>query len=122
MSNSNFMDTQTLMDIMTTAIEGGSSYWMNDDEVCQNIQIIRDYLNVTEIQCETDHDGKGWISQKITHTQIRKALNDMIYDKKLSEYWRKWAAKFMFDKDMDYDAGDADVVVQYAMFKEIVFG
>jgi hypothetical protein len=120
---SNFMDTQTLMDIMTTAIEGGCGYWMNDDDVVQNIQIHRaDDLSVKEIQCETDVDGKGWVVQEITHTQIRKALTEMGKDAKLSEYWRKRANKFLFDKNMDYDAEDADTIVQYAMFKEIVFG
>lgn len=120
---SNFMDTQTLKDILTTAVEGGSGYWMNDDDVCQNIQIHRDAeKNVTEIQCETDVDGEGWIVQEITTARVRKALTEMKDDEKLPEHWRKWAGKFLFNKDMDYDAGDADVVVQYAMFKDIVFG
>lgn len=120
---SNFMTTAVLNDIMTTAIEGGSAYWMNDDDVCQEIYVKKeDNGTVTEIKCETDVDGKGWIGHTITHTEIRKALTEMKDDAKLSEYWQKWAGKFLFNKDMDYDAGDADVVLQYALFKDIVFG
>ena len=121
-TKSNFMDAQTLKDILTTAVEGGIVYWANDDDVCQNIQIHRDAdLNVIEIQCETDVDGNGWIVQEIIPSKIRKALTEMAKDVKLGEYWNKRANKFLFNKDMDYDAADADAIVQYAMFKEIVF-
>lgn len=120
---SNFMDTKTLQDLLTTAIEGGSNYWMNDEENVINIQVHRDSdNNVIEIQCETDVDGEGWIVQEITVASMRKALTEMKDDAKMPEHWRKWASKFIFDKDMDYDAEGADVLLQYAMFKEIVFG
>lgn len=119
-----FATTEDLKSLLTTAVEGGIGYWLNEDEGdVQNIQIHRDAeLNVIEIQCETDVDGNGWIVQEITHTQIRKALNEMKDDQKLPEHWRKRASHFIFQGIDDHDADDADVIVQYAMFKQIVFG
>lgn len=123
-NKSNFLDTKTLQDLMTTAIEGGSNYWLHEeDEDCRFIQVHRDAENnVSEIQVETNVDGEGWINHEITHTQIRKALTEMKDDVNMPEHWRKWASKIIFDKDTDYDAEGADVVLQYALFKEIVFG
>lgn len=120
---SNFMNTAVLNDIMTTAIEGGSAYWMNDDDICRKVIIKRESDGtVVEIKCETDVDGKGWVEHMLTHTIIRKALTEMKDDVKLGERWNKLAGKMLFDKDTDYDAGDADSIVQYAMFKDIVLG
>lgn len=117
------MNTATLQDIMTTAIEGGSAYWMNEEDDCRNVSVVRaEDLTVIEIKCETDVDGEGWKAHTITHTQMRKALTEMKDDGKVGEYWQKRAGQFLFNKDIDYDASDADCILQYAMFQSIVFG
>lgn len=121
---SNFLNEQTLKDILTTAVEGGINYWCHPhDGDVQNIQIHRDdNLSVVEIQCETNVDGEGWICQEITTKVLRKAINAMKDDEKAPAHWRKFCSKLLFNTDEDYDAEGADVLVQYAMFKDIVFG
>jgi hypothetical protein len=117
--------------ILTTVIEGGSAYWANDSDVCQTVEIkreadsdedLRSLKLVSEIKITTDVDGKGWKTQTITATEMRKALKAMKEDQKLPEHLRKMARKLLNNGDEDYDAGDADVIFQYALFGEIVFG
>lgn len=119
-----YANNQRMMDILTTAIEGGCAYWMNEEDDCRNVGVMRDSdLNVTQMDCETNIDGKGWVKHTITATEIRKALNEAptMPGKFINDYVIK-RCKVMLDGDGDYDAGDADTAVQLALFKDIVYG
>lgn len=109
--------------IMTTAIEGGSAYWMNDSDVCRNVSVVRNgEHDVTLITCETDITGEGWVKHTISAADIRRRLGDLKNAMTQPEHLRSLAKSMLSDPDYDYDAGDADVALQYALFSEIVFG
>ena len=67
---------EQLHNFITTAIEGGSNYWLHsEDDDCRNISIVRDSdLNVTELKLETNVDDNGWTPHTITAKEIRAAL------------------------------------------------
>ena len=114
-----YVPNATIRDWMTAAIEGGSSYWMNDPNDCRKVKVFRDpELNVTCITCEVNPDGKGWKEHIITPITIRKALKQF----STTQMHTKWTNKMLNDPDMDFDDEDADCALQIAIFNDIVYG
>lgn len=93
-------------DLLVTAFEGGITYWCDAVRVRQ--EPSEDYKFASEVLTREgtlelyDSDEGEW--RLLTMPMLLKALSDVSFD---------------FD---DYDAGDADTVIQKAIFGGIVYG
>lgn len=118
---------QLMLDLFTTALEGGIGYWsqcgkykhldaemMNDPSLY--FAIIREMGDDDESEASPE-----WI---INHSVMRAGYH------KATAGWRdklNWSADkppivVDEDTDWDYDAGDADMIVQLGLFGEVRYG
>ena len=110
-------------DILTTAIEGGVQYWATIKTYewegrSEPFAVIMD--------CEEDDPKEHTVSP----ATIAKGLNLLRSgaawgDGPVPEWWvRKWRTAYneCADGSWDFDAGDADVIVQAGLFGEVVYG
>lgn len=91
-------------DLLVTAFEGGITYW------CGEVKVVGDFLG-------------GYASEQISRGGVLK-----LYDAE-EEKWhtlnmsRLLKGLSLSNIDLeDYDAGDADTVIQNALFGEVVYG
>lgn len=107
---------QDIDDIMVTALEGGINYW------CRKAEVLGEYLGETA----SDQISRGGIL--------------ILHDAESAQTWELTLGKFLngvklyFEQGChvqvednaieigDIDAGDADCIVQFALFGEAVFG
>lgn len=107
---------QDIDDIMVTALEGGISYW------CRRAEAVGGYLG------ERASD------------QISRGGSLILYDAEGSDKWELTLAKFLNGVKLylenschvrvednsidacDIDAADADCIIQFAIFEEVIFG
>lgn len=93
-------------DVLVAAFEGGITYWCGGVKV--NVEPEEDYTYASEVLTRGgtlklyDLEEKKWYG--LTIEKLLDALSDMHFD---------------FD---NYDAGDADSLVQKAIFGEVVYG
>lgn len=104
-------------DVLTTAFEGGISYWCGEirvpsSDIGEKFEYASEALtrghhiqlfDLEESNPETNHSTYG-VWHKLTLNKLLRAFGNMNFD---------------FD---NYDASDADQVVQKAIFGEIVYG
>lgn len=130
-------------DLLITAVEGGSNYWAlflnyelpgqftdgsvvvidNEEQEVAEFNFLGHVLNWDQIglevengEIETHYINGGHIEQV-----LRKMGRGDAYD--LPMRWQKFAIDLMVEpEECDYDAGDADVVLQLAVFGEVVYG
>lgn len=117
----------TIEGVLTTAIEGGISYWANNDDDVRNIKVYRDSKDttgwVTKIEFESNIDGKGWKPHVIDIASIRAVVKDVFDGKyEIGEARQRTFGLMISEPDFDHDAEDADVLVQLAAFGDIVYG
>lgn len=113
-----------MYDILTTAIEGGSDYWLMCEDI-RNLQIKRnDEKDVIEVTFESNTVGTTWQSHKIDHTSLWKALEEILANPMRGIHWKSLADSLLNDEDddIDFDADDADFIRQHATFNEQVYG
>lgn len=101
---------EAFINAMVTAIEGGSEYW------CQEL----DFYDAKGVQMSMEdwfENGKTIRVNDgdIVHTETRKA-----FFANIEQYFPDW--KEVFSDDGDYDAGDADQLLQLGIFGEVIFG
>ena len=108
-----------LQDILTTAIEGGIDYWVNEWEEI-DLQKPTDsavdwyYVSATF----TDIEGDEYT---ITPETIAKGLNMIV--KRGAERDKELILHSHTNGDRgDHDALDADKIVQFALFDNVVYG
>jgi len=105
---------EQINDVVAAALEGGISYWcdqaktdvdMGDSRLSEMLTKGAEIsLNdMEQSNPETNHQTYG-VWRTLTLDNLLKALGEM---------------RFNFD---DYDAGDADAVVQQAIFGEVIYG
>ena len=123
---------EVALDILTTAIEGGIGYWaclLNDDPdwVAARKQWKAEHKDETPCYCDTAlqvmKNGKAVKFEdaeddsEVWELTMDKFLNGIkLYEEKHGRNVTK-----MMD-DGDFDAEDADCVIQYGLFNEVVFG
>ena len=98
---------QQICDLFTTAVEGGSTYW------CVKMRFQNTHGSNLSYQDVKTFEGRDWCVEvwdedEEPHTII------------LDDFLRAFKAR-PFDLD-DYDAEDADCLVQQAAFGDIVYG
>lgn len=107
---------QDIDDIMSTALEGGITAW------CNQIEVVGEQLG----RCASE--------------QISKGGSLILYDLESSDKWELTLEKFLNGVKLyfedgchvhvndgsidpgDIDANDADCIIQFALFGEVVFG
>jgi len=107
---------QDIDDIMVTALEGGINYW------CRKAKVVGEYLG----ECASE--------------QISRGGSLILYDAESNDRWELTLKKFLngvklyFEQGChvqvednaidagDIDANDADCIIQFALFGEVVFG
>lgn len=125
-----------LSDVLITAVEGGIGYWSVVGNYRTGIDWSKDTGEEREDTrrpasvevYEMDEDAGGYKSTgvPVSNKEIAKAFK-LIMGKDEIKYcdrnWRKRMAAAYWAKDAcDLDAGDADAVVQIALFGEVVYG
>lgn len=107
-------------DIMCSALEGGINYW------CCEVEVVGDYLGEYaseqisrggELMLHDIEDyNETWTLDK---NKLINGIKMAIANNDFADY--EWYANGMIDT-CQIDADVADVIVQYALFNEIVFG
>lgn len=110
------LSQQDIDDIMVTALEGGINYW------CRRAKVVGEYLG------------------EAASDQISRGGSLILHDSESSDKWELTLEKFLNGVKLyfedgchvqvednridagDIDAGDADCIIQFALFGEVVFG
>lgn len=108
---------EQLDDVLTTAFEGGITYWCNE---------------VKEAEWSTTSEPAQYLSEVLTRGGTLQLHDSSEYNPKTGCVSGKWYSlsidmllKAFEDKPFDfdnYDAGDADEIVQKAIFGEVIYG
>jgi hypothetical protein len=118
------LTTEQLENLMVTAWEGGSNYWM-DISSHQEVRIqefapdknlsfaekMAAYLMDGKSIIIRDAEGPREVLGKLTLEAIEKAFDNP----EIKEHVQTFI-------DVDYDAETTDIIIQYALFNEIVYG
>ena len=112
-------------DILTTAVEGGSDYWAFFTRYRWEDEKGTLLSPTVTVHPEDNNDA-----HPVGVADIAKAMNTLnggggFGDKPAPEWWiRKWRKAYREcpTGDWDFDADDADVVLQVAIFGEVVYG
>jgi len=109
-------------DIYTTAMEGGINYWANTHSYHLSNNDVEDTFGFfAEID---DAEGDGAV-HRIDVGVIRKGYRLAATTQRDKIRWSSEPPPLVYDgedNDWDYDAGDADVIVQLGLFGEVVYG
>lgn len=122
--------TKMYRSILTTAIEGGINYWASvlhyDPDMDNDTLELGDECHAVIVEDEDAAESKV-----IDTATIRKAMSKLHKGEGFSltretpEWWaKKWrkAYRECATGEWDFDATDADIVVQVALFGEVVYG
>lgn len=104
--------TEFLSDVLVTAIEGGIQYWSNVlsyDGKSRAVIVPFDNEN-DEIEVTTD-------TIRLAFQRLRAGDVKGLHPASRRRYLREYRSF-----DYDFDASDADAIVQIGLFSEVVFG
>ena len=112
--------------LLSTAVESGIAYWVEladefrwEDDVDGDIVVSP----ITILKCwDEPDDERSYRNRPISAESIVTALKTLSEDAKMPTHLRTMAFGVLNDEDYDYDACDADVIFQYALFGEVIFG
>lgn len=122
---------QTALDvahyILSTAVESGTVYWFQltepykwTDNPFRVAPVVGREYEVDENDKRVPMDDKTYT---VTGESLLEAMKRLRDDEKMPKHWRVKCAEFFIDPDgTDFDAEAADVVFQYAVLGEIVYG
>lgn len=108
-------------DIFTTALEGGINYWAECSEYHWTSSGTLDLLGFYAVIHDTeDEEGKTY---RIDRSVISKGYALAAGPKGKERLgWSTSRPPLIPSGDWDYDAGDADIIVQLGLFGEVWYG
>lgn len=120
------------LDIFTTAIEGGINYWAQvetyhwtTDGGLAGADVIGFYADIIDVE-HTDALGLGLTSDVTVEHRIDRntIMAGLEHARTAAVSWSTEPPPFVFtrDTDWDFDAGDADMIVQLGLFGEVIYG
>lgn len=113
---------QHICDIFITSVEGGSAYWAQEarfekfvdgewkEASYQNVETFTGEWRVQYGYYDEDTQKHTWTDWKTDHDLSTSSVDETTV--------RRWANVIKGD----FDADDADVIVQYLLFNELIFG
>jgi hypothetical protein len=115
---------QYLLDIFTTALEGGINYWAAVDQYRWSVEHDGHTPDYREFHARI-RDAEG--------DDVAYAVNRKVIAKGYQLAATEWRSKLCWsteppplvitdDTDWDYDAGDADMIVQLGLFGNVIYG
>lgn len=114
-----FLSQQDFQDILCTCCEGGSNYWLNEDEITSYkverkvVDGLPEYVSLT-----VNFDDKSVkVDLDLFNQTIIKMFN--------GEFGNGWAFRViqaLIDEGAGIDATDADCLLQAALFGDVVYG
>lgn len=112
---------ELLAGVIITALEGGIGYWSSCSEYeWENRPPSEVYAVVHDSE---DKDKEFRITIETIREGLRKIVHDEVkYNLGEDEYMQNLAVGILTEEDYDYDAGDADNIVQAGLFGELVYG
>ena len=127
------MNRELLHDVFTTALEGGIGYWSVATEyhwarpgATGTVSEAADLGGFYAIIEETEIDQppiQHRIDAEVIRLGIRRAFDYATQDRKLNDYQTTAVVGLFAGWDgADYDADTADIVVQFGLFGEIIYG
>lgn len=117
---------QTMEDLFVTALEGGSNYWCHIPE--KSCDLVREAVPTGSFSEATwkaiwEFDVKVRIYDVETGETLGVLTRELITQRMVSMHEDKGVLSCMINiLNEDFDATDADVVFQYLLMGEIVFG
>jgi hypothetical protein len=105
---------QLMLDLFITALEGGIGYWAKASEY--DPEAVDFYATVYDVE----DDEWFRIDAKIIAKGYRLATSE--WRNRIAWSTDKPPVVITEDTDWDFDAGDADVIVQLGLFGEVVYG
>lgn len=107
------IDAQKVADLLTTALEGGSNYW----------------IKILDMKGDTLHDtikvanGESkWLLLEVDETDRWNGINVSSMTRGLSLLAEHAPERFARVAQDEADAEDADVFLQYALLGEVIYG
>lgn len=117
---------QTLMDLLCTAVEGGSNYWASFRAIKRTSDL--DYLEVRVVETEAHNDVGEQLRLNVTAEDLAKGIERLAqaaFNWEESDGKRGFATAGKHFADAVFDVGDAttaDVVLQMTVFGELIYG
>lgn len=119
---------QLLYDIFTTALEGGINYWAQVDayHIWKSKALDEDVHGFYAIIRDQDDEDAEWVTVNIEVMRRGYTLATSP-----AHEWRNrlaWSSDekpplvVTVDTEWDYDAGDADCILQLGLFGDVVYG
>lgn len=118
--------------VFTTAIEGGINYWADvmrkrwSDRTEELNMIEEFYADIEDVE---DDNKKYHIDADVIKRGIRKAfknrakIGDPYQRQAINDlYWGILSNRQESREEADFDADTADIIVQYGLFGELVYG
>jgi len=110
--------------ILTTCFEGGSEYWIHQIKVVDNDHKGQKYAsdvisNNGKLQIIT-YEGTECLLTKVKLVKgIESWLKNYYYSPNKTKYGSDIESEFHL---INWDAGDSDIILQYALFDKVVYG
>jgi hypothetical protein len=126
---------QLLFDLFTTALEGGIGYWSeceayhwmigppaDDVERPSEPDLAGFYARIREIDYDLDMEIPRTINRDVMLRGFSRASTPPWRDRINWSSGEKPPLIIDGDTDWDFDAGDADCIVQLGLFGEVIYG
>lgn len=124
---------QILFDVFVTALEGGITYWaavakysiwLKDDAGTTSIPHKEDLTGFFAVIVDVEDENESLVrvdNDTVFRGLVACATEDV---KNLGSHARQVARSLLFsdNEDVDFDAGDADQILQAGLFGEVVYG
>lgn len=108
-------------DLFITACEGGVNYWSQVNDYHWGYGDVEDLDGFSAYLVDHEDDEQVWVLDRATITKGWRLATTTFRDT-ISWSTGKPPVVWTPDSDWDYDAGDADAIVQIALFGEVVYG
>ena len=111
------VNAKILEDILVCAVEGGINYWASIELYTRDRVVLVDDMDGKEYEVTPEVVARGFslLGHGKGYAKNREAPAWFV------KYWGRMYADALADV-FDFDITDADVIVQAALFNEIVYG
>lgn len=117
------VNPQIYYDILTTCVEGGSSYWLQCESIERDEELnVLKIVGCEDVTGEMPDDEKAWgdADHMTIHRGIERLLNGAV---KVSQEIRQQVFGLVTDEDYTgWDAWTADAILQAGLLNDITFG